>query len=271
MFEILQNFERMAARFNTMVLIGPGLVAVLLGLFVWLGGLGFRKLLVAVAGAISGTVCGFFIIGRNIIPAMVSAALAAFIAVMFEKIFITILAAGLAAVFGFVVLVNPHIENLAASRQYPEYEIQNQAAFLSVHQTVETVKEYATDFSTEVRQACLQMPAHNWAIIAALAAISIAAGFFLWRLTSALCCAALGTLLIFAGMILLLIYKGAEPVSYISRRQSFYAAVFAAMIAFGTVEQLLLCRPAKRQLTTKKEISKSDEEQSPTKPNWRTS
>ncbi len=268
---MLQNFEQMAAQFNTMVLIGPGLAAVLLGLFVWLGGLGFRKLLVAVAGAVSGAVCGFFIIGHNIIPAMVSAVLAVFIAVMFEKIFITILAAGLAAVFGFVVLVNPYVDNSAISRQYPEYEVHNPAASFSLRQTIETVKEYATDFSDELKRACSQMPAHNWAIIAALAAISIAAGFFLWRLTSALCYAALGTVLIFAGMILLLIYKGAEPVSYISRRQSFCVAVFAAMIAFGTIEQLLLCKPAKRPLTTKKETSKSDEEQSPTKPNWRTS
>ncbi|GAG23662.1 unnamed protein product, partial [marine sediment metagenome] len=40
MFELLEHFEQVAVRFSPVVLIVPGLVAVLLGLFVWLGGLG---------------------------------------------------------------------------------------------------------------------------------------------------------------------------------------------------------------------------------------
>ncbi|MHC4088531.1 MAG: hypothetical protein ACYSU5_25490 [Planctomycetota bacterium] len=64
---------------------------------------------------------------------------------------------------------------------------------------------------------------------------------YLWNLTSALCSAVLGALLIFAGMVLLLLYKGAMPVTVIDRKAPFFAAVFGAMVAFGTVEQLVLC------------------------------
>jgi len=71
------------------------------GLFLWLGGLGFRRALVATVGAVSGGIFGFFMSGRNIMPAMVTAALAAVIAIKLEKIFIAILAGVLAQFFAF--------------------------------------------------------------------------------------------------------------------------------------------------------------------------
>lgn len=239
MLEIAQYFEQVTAGFRPIVLIASGLAAVLVGLFIWLGGLGVRRVLLAVVGAITGGICGFFIIGRNIASALILAAGAAIIAIMFEKIFITILAAGLAAVFGFAVLARPYIESSA-------------------------------DFSTEIKQACLQMPLYCWAIIVALAVIFILAGFFLWRLTSALCCATLGTFLIFAGMILLLLYKGAAPISSIYSRTPFYAAIFAAMTAFGTMEQLLLYQLAEEKLTRKKETNKGKKGPHETRMSWRT-
>ncbi len=240
MFEIALHFEQMATQFRPIILIGLGLASVIIGLFLWLGGLGFRKVLVIVVGAVSGGVCGFFITDRNIVSAGILAALAVFIAILFEKIFITILAAALAAVVAFAVLAGPYIQNQA-------------------------------DFSTKIKQACLQMPAYSWVIIAALLVIFIMAGFFLWRLTSALCCAALGTMLIFAGMISLLLYKGAAPISYICSRTLFYTVVLVAMMAFGTIEQLLLSKPPKRQSITKKETSKDKQEPDKKMPSWRTS
>jgi hypothetical protein len=239
MLEIAQYFEQVTAGFRPIVLIASGLAAVLVGLFIWLGGLGVRRVLLAVVGAITGGICGFFIIGLNIASALILAAGAAIIAIMFEKIFITILAASLAAVFGFAVLAKPYTE-------------------------------ISADFSTEIKRACLQMPLYCWAIIVALAVIFILAGFFLWRLTSALCCATLGTFLIFTGMILLLLYKGAAPISSLYSRAPFYAAIFAAMTAFGTMEQLLLCQRAKEKLTRRKETNKGKKGPHETRMSWRT-
>lgn len=219
MLEIAHNFERAAAGFSPVVSVALGLVAVLVGLFVWLGGLGFRKLLVAIVGATGGAFCAFFIIGQNIIPAMAAAAVvAACLAVIFEQIFITILTAVLAALVSFLISVELH----------------------------------KADFSHGLKHACSQLPIYCWPIIAAVLIIFVVAGFYLWRPTSALCCAALGTILVFAGMILLLLHKGTRPVSYISSRSSFFAAVFVAMVAFGTLEQLLFCKPPKWQPWTKR-------------------
>jgi hypothetical protein len=254
MLEIARQLEQTAVWFNPVVLIGPGLACVLLGLFVWLGGLGFRRALVAIVGAVSGGTCGFFISGRNIVPATVSAGLAAVISIMLERIFIAILAGVLAAILGFAVLARPYIENAGGATLIEWDKTQN----LSTQQTVVTAKAYIADFVAETKRILLQMPVYNWAIIAALAVIFPAAGFFQRRLTSAFCCAALGSILIFAGMILLLLYKGAAPISRICQNQLFYLGVFGVMTAFGMAEQLLLCQRIKGKLTGKKEKNKPE-------------
>ena len=274
MLEIAQNFEQMTATLSPIILIAPGLVCVIVGLFVWLGGLGLRRLLVAVVGAVGGGIFGFFVIGRDITSAMISAGVGAVIAIIFERTFITILAAALAAAIGIAVLAGPYVENSQGPIQnyYPfnQEKISYRGPYISVHESIHIVKVYAVFFSNRIKQACLQMPLYNWAIIAVLVVIFITGGFYFWRLTSALCCATLGTLLVFAGMILLLLYKGAEPISSISRRTLFYAAVFIAMIAFGTTEQLLLCPWLKSKAIRRKEAKKDKQRRDETTPSWRT-
>ena len=163
--EILQNFEQAAKKLDGADLVVTRLAVLLFGLFTWLGGLGFRKILAAAAGAAIGGIGAFFIIDKNWIPVAASAVIVCIIALVIES-------------------------------------------------TLKTS--------------------------------SIA-----WRLITAICSAVLGTVLIFAAMIMLLVYKGTAPVSYIINRQSFYGGVFAAMAVFGTVEQLLL-RPKAKTTTSKK-------------------
>jgi len=235
MLEIARVLERMTANLNPVVLVGLGLAAVIVGLFVWLGGLGFRKLLVAIIGAVGGGSCAFLMHGRDIMPIAVAAAIGVVAAIIFERLFITIMTAALAALFGFAILAGL----------------------------------YDTDFSEGLKRACLQMPLYTWVVIAALVVVFIIAGFYLWRLTSALCCAALGTMLVFAGMIMLLLYKNAEPVTAISRSPAFYAAVFLAMIVFGTLEQLLLCKPPNGQPRAKEEKGTDEKESARIALGWR--
>lgn len=273
MLEILQDFESAiggAVRLSPVVLVGPGLAVVIIGLFIWLGGLGFRKLLVAVAGAICGGICGFFAIGQNIVSAAFAAALAVALAMVFERLFIAILTAALAAVFAFVVLAGPYVENSQQAALISPGEISAQGTAVSVRESAETMKSYIIDAGQKIKRAGLQMPVYRWAIIMVLGLIFVVAGFSLWRLASALCCSVLGTALIFAGMILLLLHKGALPVSIICSRPSFYATAFIAMTAFGTSEQLLLCKRSKTRSAGKRQIGKNKQEPNRTKKSWRT-
>lgn len=271
MLEFIQHFEQIAAQFRPIVLIVPGVSAVLLGLFIWLGGLGFRRFLFAVIGAAIGGICGFFMAGRNIMVALVSMGLGAGIAVIFEKIFIIILTAAIAALAGFVVLGWPAIENADTLKQVPPYRTPIDTGYFDVGEVAEIVTEYAAAFGDTLRQVCSPMSLQNWAIIASAGFIFIVAGFFLHRLTSALCCAVVGTTLIFAGMVLLLLYKGAEPLSRIYNGAPFYGAIFAAMTGFGTIEQLLLYRPASKKIKMDGRTDKRKQEpEAPKRVNWRT-
>jgi hypothetical protein len=247
MLEILQNFEQAAPKLAPVVVILPGLAALVVGLFVWLAGLGFKRLLAGLIGAIAGGIAGFFLAGRNTASVAVSAGVAALIAIIFKRVFFAILAAALAAAFGFMVLARPYLQPTNANDENlnSKFEIPNSA--MTVQQSIETVKEYAVDFAYALKLVGSRMPIYSWAILAVVAAVFAAVGLFLWRLICALCCSALGTILIFAGMILLLSYKNAAPITKLTGGSPVYGAVFLGMIAFGAIEQWLVFRRQKRQ------------------------
>ncbi|MCK4752995.1 MAG: hypothetical protein KAS75_06085 [Planctomycetes bacterium] len=84
MLESLLNFEERAAFSDPVFLVVPGLGLAILGLFIWLGGFGFRKSLAAIIGGIGGSVGGYFITNQNTIMSLLLGMTAAIIAVIFE-------------------------------------------------------------------------------------------------------------------------------------------------------------------------------------------
>jgi hypothetical protein len=274
MLEIAQDFEQIAPRFAPVVLIGPGIVCVIVGLFVWLAGLRFRRVLIAVLGAAIGSILGFFVIGRSFISAMIVTGLTALIAVVFERLFIAVLTACLVAALGFAIghLIKPYIGISEEAIPINQSRKPVYGPTLGVGESVQLMKTYIIDVSNKIKQACSEMPLYKWAIIAVLVVIFITGRFYFWRLTSALYCAISGTILIFAGTILLLLYKGAMPVTGIYHRASLYTGVFTAMTAFGTIEQLLLCPWLKGKVIRRREAKrdKDEDKASRGKQNWRT-
>jgi hypothetical protein len=248
MFEIARSLEQTAVWFKPAVLIVPGLVAVLLGLFIWLGGLGFRRILAAIVGAVSGGICGFFISGRNIVPVVISTGITMFVAVIFEKIFIAALTGILAAVICFAFFAKPYIGNEESLNGFQERKTGKMKMYLDAEESVEMAKGFAVDFVAEVKQIFFRLPGYSKAVMTAVVVFFTATAAFRQRLTAAFCCAALGSMLIFAGMIMLLLYKGAAPVSSICRNQVFYQSIFGIMTAFGLAVQLLLCQRIKEKM-----------------------
>ena len=248
MIEIFQNFDQVAARFNSSVLIGSGVVILILGLLIWLGGLGLRKILISLAGLGGGIVVGLFVVGRNLFSASLSGALAALVALIFEKVFVVLLAAALAAAVAFTVLAEPYFEK--AENFTAQSEMSEQTTVAGLDETLQELKTFGLDAGEKIKQAGTKIPVKIWAIIAAPAVIFLICGVILWRFTSAMFFSVLGTMVIFLGMILLLLYKGTEPVSYIRGKPLIYAAVFLAMAAFGTIFQLLICKGSKKEKVT---------------------
>jgi hypothetical protein len=271
MFQIFQIFERTSGRINPIILIAPGILAVIAGLIVWLGGLGFRKVLSAILGAIIGWVVGFFIIGKSMIAASVLAVAAAVTATVLNRMIIVILAVSLAVTFGLVVadLGGPYLGITEQADPVFQNPVSSDGTVLNVTESINAIKAYIIGVGDQVQQTVLQMSYIGWAIIGVTIIIAIVALVYLWNLTSALCSAVLGTLLIFAGMVLLLLFKGAMPVTVIDRKAPFFAAVFGAMVAFGTIEQLVLCPWFEGRRKKRKDAKEGKATRS--KNRWRTS
>ncbi|MEJ2704301.1 MAG: hypothetical protein P8Z79_17840 [Sedimentisphaerales bacterium] len=240
MLETIQNFESVmgpAARDHPLVVIGPGGAAVVAGLLIWLGGLGFRKVLLGIAGAAGGAVVGFYAIQRGTVTAAISAVVGGAIAMLFERVVVALLLAVLVGTAGFVLLVGPRI---STENEQTQAESQESAGYTA--QSVDQVDAYLRDLKATVRRARSEVPVYKWLIVVLLAVIILVGGFVFRRLAAALCFSVLGSLLIAAGMIALLLYKGAAPLSQAGNRPMLYTGIFAGMVAFGTIEQLLFCR-----------------------------
>ncbi len=274
MLEIFQNFEYAmggAAQSCPLVLTAVGIAVVLAGLCIWLGGLYIKKPLVGIIGGAGGFVLGAVVIDRGPVPVAALAAVAALVAIAFERVFITVMAAVLAVVVGFVVLAGPYMKNSGTLESTNRDEASARTSTFDRGEVVAELRAYAVDVAGSATYAGSNMPPQRWALVAAIAVICVVGGFFIWRLIAALCFSALGTMLIFFGMTLLLIYKGSSPAGHLNDRSMVYAGIFAGMIAFGTIEQLVLCRRPQTKPAQKKKINDKEKEDTvPRKRGWRT-
>jgi hypothetical protein len=265
MVEVFKSFEQVAGRLNPLVLIVPGLLLVALGLFVWLGGLGFRRVLFALLGAAAGGVAALLIVSENGMVAAVSALIAAFLATVFRRAFTALLLGLLSLAISFVLLAYPYLQEHQGTLIAGENL--GRSPRLSVRDSLSVAHAYGLDLMDGVRHAAGRLTPARWAIIAAAAAGMLALGASFQSLGGALSCATLGTMMIFTGLLVLVIFKGTAPIGRLADRPAFYGLVFVGMTAFGTLEQLSLCRRARQEPKGKSGKSKSGKKES--KRSWR--
>ena len=250
MLETIQNFESAvgpAARDYPLYVIAPGSAAVAVGLLVWLGGYGIKRILMGIAGAAGGFALGYFVIGRGeILPAAIVAGVAAIFAALLDRLFIAHSIALLAAGIGLAVLIGPHIniENV-------QFESNAWDATADSQESAEQLQAYLLEMGDQFKEVLSGVPVYKWVILALITLIFLGIGFVFRRLAGAAFFSVLGTLLIAAGLATLLLYKGAAPLSRVGERPWMYVGIFAGMAAFGTIVQLLFCRgglikPAKK-------------------------
>jgi hypothetical protein len=259
MVEILKSFEQVASRFNPLVLIVPGLLMVALGLFVWLGGLGFRCALFALVGAVGGWLAGLLLTSGNAAIATVAALVVALIAGIFQRLFAALLLALLSLVVTFIVLAYPCLVEYKATLMAGQ-DIGRDDQRLTIRDSLSVIRTYGLDLVDGVRYAAGRLTVARWAIIAVVAVGLLVFGAVFRSIGAAVVCAVLGTALIFAGLLTLVIFKGSAPIERIASGPAFYGLVFAGMAAFGTLEQLALCRRAdKNKPRGKSRKQESDE------------
>ncbi len=234
MVEILKNFEKAAVEYDPRILIGVGVAATIIGLFVWLGGLGLRKVLLVIVGGAVGAAIGYMFASGQTAITIGAAVAGAILATVVEKLFITLLSSLIAV--SLVVVVFAHIQG--------------------------------SDITTGLWQLIGALSKHELVAVAGVGVAVLLGGLMLWRLTSAMCYATLGAALVFAGMTSLLLYKGSGPITLVTQKPGYYALVFAVMVVFGTVIQMLFCSVKAKKVEAKKATEQKTAKK-PSTVNWR--
>jgi hypothetical protein len=265
MVEILKSFEQVAVRFSPLVLVAPGLAMVVLGLVAWLAGTCLRRLVLGFFGAGVGALVTFFWGAHNLLLLGVAVWLGAVFGAALPRVFLAVLWAFFGIAIGFVILARaPLLESPNTLFQGPDV---GQAEEYTVPESLDITRAYWVDVVGRVRAGAYALGPTHWAILAAVGVGLLILNLYFQRLAAATTFSVLGTVLIFNGLVLLLIFKGSAPVAHIEPQASSYGLVLLGMAVFGTLEQLLVCRRPGRKAKEEGEKTPSGDEEP--KHGWR--
>jgi hypothetical protein len=240
MVEILKSFEQVASRFPPAMLILPGLAIVALGLVTWLAGMCRKRLLLGLVGGLTGGLAGYFVSAQNPLIATLTAGGSAAFGAMTPRLSVAVVLAGLGGTIAFGVLARGYLFQEHGLLLSGETLTQSGTRF-TTQESLDAVQAYVLDVTDRIGAIARRLAPADLAIIAAVSVGLLIAGLLLTRLAGALTCSLLGSGLVFAGLTLLLIFKGSTPVARMERQGVFYGLLILGMAAFGTLEQLLLC------------------------------
>ena len=263
MLDMLLNFERSAVFFDSTVFISAGIVAVAIGIVMWIAGMAFRRLFLIITGAITGMITGFSFIGKQTVSAIGLAGLFAVVALVFDRLFVTILAVSLAAMIAFCMLTWHY--DATANLDPPVKKINTP---MNAQQTLNFFFNFSANFINYAKDISRNIPPYGWLIIPLLIVAFTAGGIFFWNLICAWCWSTLGTTFIFGGMVSLLLYKGSTPITCFFHKSAFYIPAFVGMTCIGTLVQLLLFRDLNAPII-KKHTETDNLEQQSSPQRWR--
>ena len=268
MIEILKSLELAAGRFHTPVLVVPGVILTALGLFIWLDGLRFRRVSLGFAAAMTGALAAFAMGIQSPVLIVLPIVAAVAIAVVLPRVFIAILLAKLVAVVVFLVLAWPFITGSQGAAASPPRKVNGDSNLpFSARESIDLARAYGMDLTDNIKQAGKELPSSKWIIVGAVALGLFVLGFVFKDMAGALACSLFGTLLIWAGLVILLMYKGSTPVRWIEQNALACGLAAVGMIGFAGVEQFLLWRRA--ELRRKSRQPKRRLEPLKETPGWR--
>ncbi|MBP7052134.1 MAG: hypothetical protein KBE65_14050 [Phycisphaerae bacterium] len=266
MVEILKSFEQVAIRFSPAVLVVPGLVVLAMGLFVWLAGVCRKRLWLGLVGALTGGLAAFFFGGQNPAMAGLAAGGSAAFGAIAPRLFSAVLLAVLGATIAFGVIARTCLFSqqgaLSSGRN-----LDPPARRFTTQESLDAVQAYVLDVADRIKAIVHGLASVDVVVIVAVGAGLLAVGLIFGRLAGALACSMVGSGLVFAGLTLLLIFKGATPIARMEQQGPFYGLVLLGMVAFGTLEQLLLCPQARDGRAPRSAKRRTEERES--KRGWR--
>jgi hypothetical protein len=258
MLEAFQNLERITVDFAPEVLVIGGLVCMIIGLYLWLGGLRLSRVAAGFLGVLAGCLWAFFLTGRQTAAFVSMGLVVGVFAMFFDKAALVAAGAVTAVMIVLIIFAGPLLSK-SEGLEYPESTISSERERAAkgttlIKESIESAKIQLVFFVEEIGQAVSGVPVKAF-IISAVAGLAVATlGYFMPQFISALTCSVLGTGIIAVGMILLLLYKGAQPITriYVKANIYNYNTVVLAMAGFGNAVQLLLYSARERKLAIKR-------------------
>jgi hypothetical protein len=244
MTSLLWTFQNRVTHLQPPLLLTLAVVTIAAGLFVWLGGLGYKKIMFAAVGVFFGAFCTLFSSNTNLFLAAAVIGICALLALKFQDTFFILVASAIAAVIGYSTLVRPYFRP-------------------------------SNNIWAVIRQVAIGVPYYNWPMLLAITALPFTV--ISWAGASALFSSAAGTILILAGTIMALLNFDYPAIGYMTNRQDIYTAGIALVTILGTIAQLwLLPKISTQFVAAKAKVKKvktrnGDIEPAAKSATWRTS
>jgi hypothetical protein len=207
MTNLLWTFQNRVTHLQPRLLLAFAVVTIAIGLFVWLGGLGFKKVMFVFTGMFFGAFCTLFSSGTNLLLAAAIIGAIALIALKMQDMFHVMIASAIAGVIGYFLFIRPYFRP-------------------------------SNDILAVIRQLSIGVPYYNWAIMLAIAALPFA--FISWVGAPALFSSAAGTILILTGTVMALLDFGYPAIGYMTTSQDIYIGILALSTIAGITVQMWL-------------------------------
>jgi len=207
MMSLLLTFQSRVTQLQPALLLTLAAVTIASGLFVLLGGLGFKKTMFVVTGIFVGAFCMLFSPGANLLLAVSVTGISALAALKLQNTFLVLAASAIAAVIGYSLLIRPYFSP-------------------------------SSDALVVIRQLTISVPYYNWPILLALTALPFV--IMSLRGAPAIFTSAAGIILVLIGTVMALLNFDYPVIGYISTKQDICVAVFALATIAGTIIQLWL-------------------------------
>jgi hypothetical protein len=207
MANLLWIFQSRVTHLQPSLLLTLAVVTIAAGLFIWLGGLSFKKVMFVLTGLFFGASCTLLSSGTNLFLAIAIIGIFALIALKLQDMFFMLIASVVAAIIGYSILVRPYFRP-------------------------------SSDILAVIRQLTIGVPYYNWPILLMITALPFAV--ICWQGALALFSSAAGTILVLAGTVMVLLNFGYPAVGYIATKQDIFFAVLALATIAGTIIQLWL-------------------------------
>ena len=243
MYQIFRELEIALLDFPGVILIVPGLILVFLGLYLWFAGLRNSRLVPMVLAAL---------IAWPIASSLTSSIGIRAVSVTGSALIGLILAKRLLAMFSALIVFLALL--IAFSWPMPQYIPSEEPANISdsyveqsltIPDALNNASIAFSDFNSVIIEVAKSIDSEIYFKSLAGVLLTLILYVLSDKLILALACSGLGAIFILAGMLLLLIFKGSEPISHVLVNINQYLMIMCGIILLGTVLQFAFWRTPK--------------------------